>query len=178
MRPLSSESRFNKQTRTRAGFGYKELLGILAMFMLVAFMIPPVTQWMMDAKLRQMIKNGRATYQAAQAASDDSQAYAFPKTGAFQATHDYFISLVTNQYMNVSYGYFAGPGLMAHHSPEWEGFESVHCAWKVSVGQSRAPSQNPFLVTRNFTPSKIPESINRYDVGETRSGNPINRLDV
>lgn len=131
-----------------------ELVVVGGILMTLGFLIIPsiTSSYRCGGDTRtQMLSNGRQIYVSVfDAATQETPVLSFPETEDFATTHDYFIALVTNDIMTVTFDFFSGPGLPEHKSTDPIGFTSNHCAWKVAENTINARDGVPFMVSRNY----------------------------
>lgn len=148
------------------GFSLVELPIVFSAFgFLAAILVPAVHNAMRSANMVQTVSNGHSIYQAAfadqmdffatapDAGLDDNQ---WPKEGDFASSTAYFVNLVTNDVMCVSYDFFAAEGIPPAKSCNPADFKAENNAWKLVFGLDGARDGTPFIFTRNYAISTVP----------------------
>lgn len=150
----------------KRGFSLVELQVVAAVAgFLGAILVPAVNNAQRSAQMVQTLSNGQNIYHSAFAAQmdffstapnadlDDNQ---WPKEGDFASSTEYFINLVTNDVMCVSYDFFAAEGIPPAKSCDPADFKAENNAWKLVLGLDGAREGTPFIFTRNYAISTVP----------------------
>lgn len=166
----------------KEGFTLIELLVVIAIIgLLASILVPAVSSALTSAAMIQTVSNGKAIYESAFAGQMDevasgSSAYSsWPEDGDFDTSTDYFINLVTNGIMDVSYDFFAARDIPGAKSSKSEDFKAENNAWKLVLNVDGCKDGTPFLFTRNYSCSQIPTDageIKEEDLGDNK-GKPF-----
>ncbi len=155
--------------RSQRAFTLVELLVVIAIIaMLVAILMPAVTNALFAASLTQAKANGRSIYVAVfardlqNATGPYSARRVFPESdGPWDNSTEYFTYLVTNDVLNVTWNFFAPRGIEAATGGRDQpgNFEPKNNGWAVVTDISDAsPDGVPFVFTRNLAI----ETLNAY----------------
>ncbi len=135
-------------------------VGVPAMF--AAILLPAIGKATTTAAMVQTLSNGKFIYLSAFAGQMNEavetkslEETGFPKVGQYSTSTEYFKHLVESGIMNVSYDFFAAPGIPACKSIHAADFKAENNAWCVVLGLNDAPEGTPFLFTRNFHPEAL-----------------------
>ena len=149
--------------KRKQGFTLIELLVVIAIIgMLAGILIPVVSDALNSAAMAKTLSNGKSIYQAAAVADMEnmnSGAFAaFPYSGDYSTSTEYFKDLVTNDYMSVTFEFFAAQDIPAARSSDPADFAAENNAWKLVAGikPKACKDGTPFLFTRNYNPGTIP----------------------
>ena len=177
---------------TRPGFTLIELLVVIAIIaILAAVLTPAVTQALLRGKAMGIASNARSMYQSIFAKEISDAAYistsiSFPKKGAlnpglntFPFSTDYFRHVVTSEIMNVSFSFFAAPGIPAASGKtvaDAVNFTDLNNAWCVTADVTdRSPEDLPFIFTRNLNIQTLNEGpVDGTGVKLAREGDDVN----
>jgi prepilin-type N-terminal cleavage/methylation domain-containing protein len=151
----------------KEGFTLIELLVVIAIIgLLASILVPAVSSALTSAAMIQTVSNGKAIYESAFAGQMDevssgSSAYSSWPTddtsdGGFANSTDYFIDLVTNGIMEVSFDFFAARDIPGAKSSKPEDFKEKNNAWKLVANVDGCKDGTPFLFTRNYNCDQIP----------------------
>lgn len=145
------------------GFTLIELLVVIAIIaILAAVLTPAVTQALLRGKAMGLASNARSMYQSIFAKEISDAAYisttiSFPKYGTastgsvYQYSTEYFKTVVTTEIMNVSFSFFAAPGIPAAKGKNADGFKPENNAWCITGNLTdRSAEDLPFIFTRNL----------------------------
>lgn len=150
---------FLRRVRSRWSFTLIELLVVIAIIaILAAILTPAVNLALFRGRLTRMISDGRGLYTLLFAQEMDNplglaskQRADWPKTSdGYADSTDYFATLVTNKNFNLSYAFFAGPGIEPAQSEAEFKDAKLRNAWCIALDVSDAtPSDSPVLFTQN-----------------------------
>jgi prepilin-type N-terminal cleavage/methylation domain-containing protein len=144
-----------------------ELLVVIAIIaILAAILVPAVSDALLRGRMTQVMSNGKNIYTALFAKEMEDAVFMkvapYPRSGAavsetnmiFASSTDYFKWVVSNGVMNVSFSFFAAPGVVpAQNSTN---FAAQNNAWCVSTGVGESTADGtPLLFTRNLTITEI-----------------------
>lgn len=163
-----------------AAFTLVELLVVIAIIgILASIVMPAISGALFKGKMTKESTSARAMYQMVigyetdaiyttdvdvwpAKISDDPDA-----ENVFDNSTDYFKYMVTNGIMDVTFGFFAGPGLKQAKGAD--DFKAANNAWCVTADAENIPITAPFVFTKNigegFTTleSSVPEDNGRFD---------------
>lgn len=134
------------------GFTLVELLVVIAIIaLLVAIVFPAISNALLRGRVTATSVNARNMHQAivAKSVSDIyfSAASPFPADNFADSTA-YMRYLVTNQILNVSFSFFAPPGVVSAQSEQE--FQAANNGWCVVDESENIPETAPFIFTRNL----------------------------
>ena len=141
--------------------GYVQIAFMIVLVpLLAAILVPAVNKALTSAGMVSTVSNGANIYKAVFAGQMDdvvlgSEKTAWPKKGQYQTSTEYFIDLVESGVLNVSYDFFAAPGIPSAKSSDARDFKAENNAWRLVLGLEDAPEGTPFLFTRNFDPGTL-----------------------
>lgn len=143
------------------GFGLVYVL-VFVVGMLAAILIPAVSKATTSAGMVQTVSNGKNIYRAAFASQMEAEMLGtgtagWPKTGQYRTSTEYFVHLVTSGVLNVSYDFFAAPGVPPAKTTDPRQFTADNNAWRLVLGLDPASEGTPFLFTKNYDPDRLPE---------------------
>jgi len=148
------------------GFSLVELLAVIAATAIMAGLLIPIIgcggsgKVNMDAALVQTVANGANLYKAIFASEMDNivlgkESASWPQSGQYSSSTEYFVNLVKTGVINVTYDFFAAPGIPPAKSSNASDFTSNNNAWRLVLGLDKAEEGTPFLFTRNYDPGAI-----------------------
>lgn len=149
---------------TRPGFTLVELLVVIAIIaLLVSIVFPAISNALLKGRVTTTSVNGRNIHQSiiAKSVSDVyfSAESPFPTKPRFTTSTQYFEYLVTGNVMNVSWSFFAPPGVKAaktqsefQTSSGDETADGCRNGWAVVSESENIPETAPFLFTKNLGP--------------------------
>jgi prepilin-type N-terminal cleavage/methylation domain-containing protein len=154
----------SKLFRRVRGFTLIELLVVIAIIaILAAILTPAVTAALLRARVNDMSTRARSMYQSIFAKQTEDVygggGLVYPVKsnavngiyGAFPDSTEYFKWMVTNNVMNVSFTFFAGPSMVSAKGKDPTSFKEENNAWCVSGSMTeRSPEDAPFIFTRNL----------------------------
>lgn len=146
--------------------GYVQIgVMVLLLPLLAAILLPAVTHARTAAGMVATVSNGANIYKSAFAArmdapGTDENAPFWPAKGAYRTSTEYFIHLVEDNIMTVSYDFFSAPGIPPAKSSDPRDFTAENNAWRLVLGLDDAPEGTPFLFTRNCDPGTLPAGEN------------------
>ncbi len=143
------------------GFTLIELLVVIAIIaILAAVLTPAVTQALLRGKAMGLASNARSMYQSIFAKEISDAAYistsiTFPKYGSstgYTESTSYFKNVVTSEIMNVSFSFFAAPGVPAAKGKDPNNFKPENNAWCITANVTDKSAEDiPFIFTRNIS---------------------------
>lgn len=164
----------------KRAFTLVELLVVIAIIgILASIVMPAISSALFKGKIVKESSNARAMYQSIIGYETDSiyttDLMVWPTNGSpidtdnavFPTSTDYFKFMVTNDLMNVTFGFFAGPGLKQANNAD--DFEAENNAWCITSDAENLPITTPLFFTKNIGPdfttldSDIPEEDGRFD---------------
>lgn len=155
------------RTKYLRAFTLIELLVVIAIIaILAAILVPAVSDALLRGRMTQVMSNGKNIYTALFAKEMEDAVFMrmapYPTLGGsmnlsnmvFTTSTEYFKWVVSNGVMNVSFSFFAAPGVVPAQGTNVASFDAsgVNNAWCISsgVGESTADG-TPLLFTRNLT---------------------------
>jgi type II secretory pathway pseudopilin PulG len=142
----------------RRGFTRRECLVVISILgLLTAVLIP----WVASARKTKIaeynVKGGVGMYKAifSKVLDDpDSPGELFPSaTKGFTSSTQYFVHLVTNRTLHVSFDFFSGPGLPRYSTDDPAQFKADGNQWSVVLDVQEEVADYPFLLHRNLLPA-------------------------
>jgi prepilin-type N-terminal cleavage/methylation domain-containing protein len=156
-----------KKLKINKGFTLIELLVVIAIIAILAsILIPVVTSALDDAKIANMRDTGVGIYKSIFAADADDPVFGgntvvWPgKSDGFESSTDYFVHLVTNDFIESDYSIFSGPGMLKLRTTNVTEFGADANAWGVTMNVNNKSASIPFLFSRNVdaTGGKLPKA--------------------
>lgn len=144
------------------GFTLVELLVVIAIIaLLVAIVFPAISNALLRGRVTATSVNARNIHQAiiAKSVSDVyfAQESPFPTDGQFTTSTAYMHALVTNNVLNVSWSFFAPPGIASAQTEQdflasagQDGTQGTRNGWVVVTDAENLPETSPFIFTRNL----------------------------
>lgn len=152
--------------KRKEGFTLIELLVVIAIIgLLASILVPAVSSALTSAAMMQTVSNGANIYKSAFAGQMDlvsgggASYSSWPSTddeNPFTSSTDYFISLVTNGVMDVSFDFFAARDIEGARSSDPSKFQEKNNAWKLVMNLDGCRDGTPFIFTRNYSISTVP----------------------
>lgn len=130
--------------------------------LLSAILVPAVSSARRSASMAAAMSNGRNIYAAAFTGCIDYPVGCIPEwtrwpaEGDFASSTDYFVYLVTNGVIDVSFDFFAAEGIPPARSSDPADFSAENNAWKLVLGLDGASEGTPFLFSRNYAIGTVP----------------------
>ena len=126
----------------------------LILGMASAIALPAIDRAATSAGLVQTVSNGANIYKAVFAAQISNLVLGngdpgWPRKGQYRTTTEFFVELVESGALQVTYDFFAAPGLPPARSSDPRDFKAENNAWRMVLGLDNAPEGTPFLFTRN-----------------------------
>lgn len=155
-----------RSAREGKGFTLVELLVVISIIaLLVAIILPAISDALFRGKLTAAAANGRSIHQSVFARETENiystVTSAWPKSPVkagvydkpYQSSNDYLYDLVTNGTLRVSWNFFTAPGVpVAPDNTQFQN-DGNFCAWSITADvRDSTPDTLPFLYTRNFDP--------------------------
>ena len=157
----------------KCGFTLVELLVVIAIIgILVAIVMPAITDALTRSRLTAMAANGRNIVQTLITKETEdiyiSAAVVWPtrrgndvQQGQFQHSTAFFGHMITNDIMNVSPSFFSAPNVPAAGSIQDFLTKQGHNAWCIALGVGPATSESvPVVFTRNLGYDAFPAGEN------------------
>ncbi len=145
----------------QCGFSLWGLSAVLAAIVIfAALLIPACQRSMIQAGMKSTVANGANIYQSFFANQMDARVEnetnpIWPQTGQYQTSTEFFIDLVTNGVMTVSYAFFSAPGIPPARSRDAADFTADNNAWRLVLDLDQASEGTPFLFTKNCDPDNL-----------------------
>jgi prepilin-type N-terminal cleavage/methylation domain-containing protein len=150
------------RTKYLRAFTLIELLVVIAIIaILAAILVPAVSDALLRGRMTQVMSNGKNIYTALFAKEMEDAVFMrvapYPKLGAtidlsnmvFATSTDYLKWVVTGGVMNVSFSFFAAPGVVP--AQDSTNFAAANNAWCVASGIGEGTADGtPLLFTRNL----------------------------
>lgn len=143
----------------RHGFSLVELLGVMAIVMiLVGLLIPGIQHAITRARIARVLNNGRNCYLALAAlASDDRPTYA--TSSGFTDSTEYWRWLITNRFYEATFAVCAGPGMSVYNGVDPTVFSADQNGWCfVADINDGTPTTTPIMFTRNLNITTLSDS--------------------
>jgi prepilin-type N-terminal cleavage/methylation domain-containing protein len=140
-----------KTIRTKSGFTLVEMLGVMAVILiLIGLLMPAVQAAIRRAQVTKTLGNGRSCFQAFMVlVTDDQNPYASQAT--FGTSTEYWRWLVTNRAFDCTFAVCAGPGVAAYEGINPAAFSATNNAWCAVDGLGPdSHSATPWIFTRNL----------------------------
>ena len=162
-----------KKVKINKGFTLIELLVVIAIIAILAsILIPVVTSALDDAKIANMRDTGVGIYKSIFAADADDPVFGgntvvWPGSNdkpSWESSTDYFVHLVTNEFVESDYSIFSGPGMLKLRTTNELDFSADANAWGVTLNVNNKNASIPFLFSRNVdaTGDKLPKASDAF----------------
>ena len=159
------------RTKHFQAFTLIELLVVIAIIaILAAILVPAVSDALLRGRMTQVMSNGKNIYTALFAKEMEEAVFMrmapYPVEGTptvptnmiFATSTDFFKWVVTSAVMNVSFSFFAAPGVPPTPGTNSTAFTQDNNAWCLVSGIRESTSDGtPMLFTRNLNIEKIDE---------------------
>jgi prepilin-type N-terminal cleavage/methylation domain-containing protein len=162
----------SKFFRKVKGFTLVELLVVIGIIaILIAILTPALTKAYLRGKATGLASNARSMYLSAFARETTLGVYisqaSYPRAGTllavsniFPNSTEYFKWAVTSGVFDVSFSFFAGPGISAAQGRDPNKFSEANNAWCVVADMNdSAPVDAPFMFTRNLNIARLSDSL-------------------
>jgi type II secretory pathway pseudopilin PulG len=151
----------NPYSRRRVGCGFSliELLGVIAIVMvLIGLLVPAVQAAINKARTTRTLNNGRNCFLAIMAtATDGDRSYA--DSGTYGTSTDYWRWLITNRYYDATFAACAAYGVVAYEGTDPSIFTASNNAWCfVADINDATPASTPVMFTRNLNIANLGET--------------------
>jgi prepilin-type N-terminal cleavage/methylation domain-containing protein len=144
----------------KRGFTLIELLVVIAIIaLLAAILTPAISKALLKGRVTQVLANGRGLYVLLFAQEmenplglQSTASAAWPTTAdAWPDSTTYFATLVTNKNFNLSYNFFAAPGIKPAQDETEFLEDTLHNAWCIAQDVSdKLDATAPVLFTQNI----------------------------
>lgn len=150
----------SKNLKHLMGFTLIELLVVIAIIaLLAAILVPAVTRGIQKGRVTQIISNGRSIYTVFFSAQLDnplglqtSSGVGFPVTGGnYDDSTTFFATVITNKKYNLTYNFFAAPGIKPANSEAEFTDSELRNAWSITLDVDETTEMTtPVLFTQNI----------------------------